>query len=56
MYDTPLTIEQNLAMLADAPSRLANLTLGLVPDQLLAPPDPGEWSGWRPKTGHARRR
>lgn len=44
MYDTPLTIEQNLALLAAAPARLADLANGLAPDQLLAPPAPGEWS------------
>ncbi len=44
MYDTPLTIEQILTMLAAAPSRLAELTEGLPPAQLLAPPEPGEWS------------
>ena len=44
MYDRPLTIEQNLTMLAAAPTRLADLTEGLPPAQLLAPPEPGEWS------------
>ena len=44
MYDTPRTIEQILTMLAEAPSRLAGLTEGLPPVQLLAPPEPGEWS------------
>lgn len=44
MYDTPRTIEQILTMLAAAPSRLAALTQGLRPAQLLAPPKPGEWS------------
>lgn len=44
MYDTPLTIEQILAMLAETPSRIADLTTGLAPAQLLAPPEPGEWS------------
>ena len=43
-YDTPRTIEQILTMLAAAPSRLADLTEGLPPAQLLAPPEPGEWS------------
>ena len=38
------TIEQILTMLAAAPSRLADLTEGLPPAQLLAPPEPGEWS------------
>ena len=44
MYDTPRTIEQLQTMLADAPSRLAELTESLSPAQLLAPPQPGEWS------------
>jgi DinB superfamily len=44
MYDTPRTIEQILAMLADAPARLAQLTEGLTPAQLWLPPEPGEWS------------
>jgi hypothetical protein len=44
VYDRSLTIEQNLTMLAAAPSRLADLTEGLSPAQLLTPPEPGEWS------------
>ncbi len=44
MYDTPLTIEQNLSLLAAAPARLAGLTKGLSPAQLVTPPEPGEWS------------
>ena len=44
MYDSPLTIEQILTMLAAAPARLADLADGLPPAQLLAPPEPGEWS------------
>ena len=44
MYDKLLTIEQILTMLAVAPSRLTDLTGGLPPAQLLAPPEPGEWS------------
>lgn len=44
MYDTPRAIEQILTMLAAAPSSLADLTEGLPPAQLLAPPEPGEWS------------
>ena len=44
MYDKPLTIEHNLALLAAAPARLASLTQGLTPVQLLTPPGPGEWS------------
>lgn len=31
-------------MLAATPARLADLTAGLPPAQLLAPPEPGEWS------------
>ncbi len=44
MYDRWLSIELNLTMLAAAPSRLAVLTEGLPPAQLLVPPRPGEWS------------
>lgn len=44
MYDRPFTTEQILSMLAAAPSRIASLTEGLPPSQLLAPPGPGEWS------------
>jgi DinB superfamily len=44
MYDTPLTIEQILALLAAMPAHLADLTQGLSPAQLVAPPEPGEWS------------
>ena len=33
-----------LTMLAEMPSRIAVLTEGLTPAQLLAPPEPGEWS------------
>ena len=44
MYDTPRSIEQILSMLAAAPARLADLSAGLPPAQLLAPPEPGEWS------------
>lgn len=44
MYDRPLTIEQILTMLAATPSRLAELAEGLAPAQLLASPEPGEWS------------
>jgi len=43
MYDTSRTIEQNLAMLAATPARLADLTNGLPPAQLLTPPAPGAW-------------
>jgi hypothetical protein len=44
VYDTPRTIEQILTLLADAPTRLADLSGSLPPAQLLAPPKPGEWS------------
>src|SRR5882724_498082 len=44
MYDRPLTIEQNLTMLAAAPARIADLTKGLSPTLLLIPPEPGAWS------------
>ena len=44
MYDTPLTIDQNLTMLAVTPARLADLTAGLAPAQLLTPPEPGAWA------------
>ncbi len=44
MYDTSRTIEQILTMLAAMPSRIADLTEGLPPAQLLAPPEPGAWS------------
>jgi len=43
MYDRPLTIEQILTLLAATPARLADLTDGLPPAQLLLPPEPGEW-------------
>ena len=39
-----LTIEQILAMLAEAPPRLAALTTGLAPAQLRTSPGQGEWS------------
>ena len=44
MYDRPLTIEQNLTLLAATPSRIANITKGVTSAQLLIPPEPGEWS------------
>lgn len=44
MYDTPRSIEQILSMLADAPSRINDLTSGVPAARLLAPPEPGEWS------------
>lgn len=44
MYDTPLTTEQILTILADTPARLADLTKDLPAGELLAPPELGEWS------------
>ena len=44
MYDRPLTIAQNLTLLAAAPARLADLTEGLPPAHLLTPSDPDAWS------------
>ena len=44
MYDKPLTIEQNLTLLAATPGRIADLTQGLTPSQLRTSPEPVEWS------------
>jgi hypothetical protein len=44
VYDTPRSTEQILTLLASVPAYLADLTAGLQPAQLLAPPEPGEWS------------
>ena len=44
MEDTPRITEEIVRMLAAAPTRLAELTEGLAPAQLLLPPAPGEWS------------
>ncbi|MCW5850192.1 MAG: DinB family protein [Anaerolineae bacterium] len=44
MYDTPRSTEQILTMLESTPTRLADLTEGLLPAQLLALPEPGAWS------------
>jgi hypothetical protein len=44
VYDRPVTIEKILSMLADGPLRLSDLTAGLALAQLLAAPEPGEWS------------
>lgn len=44
MYDRPLTIEQNLSLLAATPSRLIQITDGLTALQLRTPPQPGAWS------------
>jgi uncharacterized damage-inducible protein DinB len=53
VYDTLRTTEQILAMLAAGPSRLAELTEGLSPAELVAAPGPGEWSA-RDVLGHLR--
>lgn len=44
MYDRPLTIAQKLTLLAATPARIASLTDGLPPAQLLTPPEPEAWS------------
>lgn len=44
MYDKPLTIEQNLTLLAATPSRIADLIKSLTSAQLVTHPKPGEWS------------
>jgi hypothetical protein len=44
MYDRPLTYGQVLTLLAEAPSRLAALTVNLAPAQLQTRPGPDEWS------------
>ena len=44
MYDTPRTTKQLLTLLAATPTRLTDLTEVLSPAQLMAPPEPGEWS------------
>ena len=44
MYDKPLTIEQALTLLAEAPPRLAALTAGLAPAPIANPLRPTEWS------------
>jgi len=53
VYDTPLTIEQNLTLLAAAPARIVSITEGLTPDRLLIPPEPREWSA-RDELAHLR--
>ncbi len=53
MYDKALTIDQNLNMLAAAPSRITELVAGLTASQLLTPPQAGEWSA-RDVLGHLR--
>ena len=44
MYDQARTIAETLSMLAATPVRIADLTAGLRPAQLVAPPAPGAWS------------
>lgn len=44
MSRTSLTIEQALALLAEAPRRIAALTKGLTEAQLHRAPERGEWS------------
>src|SRR6188474_1677192 len=44
MFDTALTIEKALTLLAAAPPRLAELTAGLTPAQLQTRPSKAEWS------------
>jgi uncharacterized damage-inducible protein DinB len=44
VYDSPLTIEQLLAILESTPYRIAYLTQGLSAAQLLEPPGLDEWS------------
>ena len=44
MYDTPLSIEQVLTLLAETPKRIAALTDGLAPAQLQTSPKQDEWS------------
>jgi hypothetical protein len=44
LYDTPLTLEQVLTVLAETPPRLAALTASLAPAQLQTRPGPTEWS------------
>ena len=53
MYDRLLTIEQNLTKLAATPVRIADLTEGLSPTQLLTPPEPSAWSA-RDALAHLR--
>ena len=44
MYDRPLTIEQNLNLLAATPVRIAALTNGCSAAMLQSAPQPDEWS------------
>lgn len=53
MYDKALTIEENLRLLAEAPVRIAEMTEGLSAEQLVTPPEAGEWSV-RDVLGHLR--
>ena len=53
MPNRSLTTEQVLSLLAKTPPRIAALTAGLVPDQLRAIPNEGEWSALE-VLGHLR--
>jgi len=44
VYDTPLTIDQALTLLAEQPKAIAELTAGLPRARLHRSPSPGEWS------------
>jgi hypothetical protein len=44
MPNIPLTIEQVLTLLRDAPTRIAALTADLSPEELQRKPTPDEWS------------
>src|SRR6266511_500412 len=56
VYDRPLTIEQNLTMLAATPACIADLTEGLSPALLLTPPEPDFLVGTRCACPSARLR
>ena len=59
MYDTPLTIEQILTILAATPSRLADLTEDMPPAQRLAvlePLAPEAWARMATVTGAGKPR
>ena len=53
VYDKALTIEENMALLAEAPARIVALTDGLTAVELVTPPEQGEWSA-RDVLGHLR--
>lgn len=44
MPQKPLPVDQILPLLAEAPSRIVECTIGLTAAQLSAAPGPGEWS------------